>query len=100
VQRLVQKEKHVLQLQSEIDQLKSSNPIEIRESVRFPAYQRVFVLTFAHVPKLNKQDERAKREREKTKWTSVMDEIAKLKTQVGFCIDREYILFIVWRVRR
>jgi hypothetical protein len=35
VQRLVQKEKYVVQLQSEIDQLKSSNPVEVRESVRF-----------------------------------------------------------------
>jgi len=35
VQRLVQKEKLVLQLQSELDNLKSSNHIEIRESVRF-----------------------------------------------------------------
>jgi hypothetical protein len=47
-----------------------------------------------------KQDERAKREREKAKWTSVMDEIAKLKTQVGFRIDREFILFIIWHVQR
>jgi hypothetical protein len=35
VQRLVQKEKLVLQLQSELDNLKFSNPVEIRESVRF-----------------------------------------------------------------
>ena len=35
MQRLVQKEKLVLQLQSELDNLKSLNPVEIRESVRF-----------------------------------------------------------------
>ena len=35
MQRLVQKEKLVLQLQSELDNLKSSNPVELRESVRF-----------------------------------------------------------------
>ncbi|KAI0307002.1 hypothetical protein B0F90DRAFT_1807716 [Multifurca ochricompacta] len=44
---------------SELDHLKSSNPVEIRES-----------------------DERAKRERERTKWTNIMDEVAKLKIQV------------------
>ena len=33
VQRLIQKEKQVSQMQSEIDHLKSLNPIEIRESV-------------------------------------------------------------------
>ena len=37
------------------------------------------------------QDERAKREREKTKWTSVMDEIAKLKTQVVFPFGQWYL---------
>jgi hypothetical protein len=47
-----------------------------------------------------KQDERAKREREKARWTSVMDEIAKLKTQVGFRIDQVYILFTIWRIQR
>ena len=35
VQRLVQKERLVVQLQSELDHLKSSNPVENRESVRF-----------------------------------------------------------------
>ena len=34
MQRLVQKEKHVTQLQSEIDRLKLLNPVEIRENVR------------------------------------------------------------------
>ena len=34
MQRLVQKEKDVSQLQSEIDHLKSLNPAEIYESVR------------------------------------------------------------------
>jgi hypothetical protein len=47
-----------------------------------------------------KQDERAKREREKARWTSVMDENAKLKTQVGFRIDRVYMLFTIWRIQR
>ena len=95
MQRLVQKEKLVLQLQSELDDLKSSNPVEIRESVRFTAYQCVSGLTLPTFPNSTKQDERAKREREKTKWTSVMDEIAKLKTQVSFTLAREYILFII-----
>ncbi|KAH9077002.1 armadillo-type protein, partial [Lactarius deliciosus] len=60
VQRLVLKEKQVTQLQSELDNLKSSSPIETREI-----------------------DERARREREKTKWTSVMDEIANHKTHIA-----------------
>lgn len=34
VQRLVQKEKHVLQLQTELDRLKASNPAEGKEPVR------------------------------------------------------------------
>ncbi len=38
-----------------------------------------------------KQDERAKREREKTKWTSVMDEIANLKTRVRSPIHELYL---------
>ena len=34
VQRLVQKEKQVLQLQAELDRLKAQNPAETREIVR------------------------------------------------------------------
>ena len=45
MQRLVQKEKLVLQLQSELDNLKSSNPVEIRESVRL-----------SHIPKRLRAD--------------------------------------------
>ncbi len=89
MQRLVQKEKHVLRLQSELDHLKSSNPVEIRENVSF---RRMILLTFLNS---TKQDERAKREREKTKWTSVMDEIANLKTQVSFAMALESPLFII-----
>ena len=95
MQRLVQKEKLVLQLQSELDNFKSSNPVEIRESVRFSHILMRLRADFHSFPNSTKQDERAKREREKTKWTSVMDEIAKLKTQVSFALAREYILFII-----
>jgi len=34
VQRLVQKEKQVLQLQAEVDQYRSQNPVEDKEAVR------------------------------------------------------------------
>ncbi|KAI0028371.1 hypothetical protein K488DRAFT_89818, partial [Vararia minispora EC-137] len=57
VQRLVQKEKQALQLQAELDRYKAQNP-ESREA-----------------------DERARRERDKTKWTTLMEEISKLKVQ-------------------
>ena len=40
---------------------------------------------------LMKQDERAKREREKAKWTSVMDEIANLKIRVRSPIHELYL---------
>ncbi|CAK5262775.1 unnamed protein product [Mycena citricolor] len=58
VQRLVQKEKQVLQLQAEVDRFKAQNPGEAREA-----------------------DDRAKRERDRAKWNSLNDEIAKLKTK-------------------
>ncbi|KZV82357.1 FH2-domain-containing protein [Exidia glandulosa HHB12029] len=60
VQRLIAKEKQVIQLQSEVDRLKAQNPNEGREA-----------------------DERARRERDRLKWNSLSDEIAKLKTQIG-----------------
>jgi hypothetical protein len=65
-----------------------------------PANQSVFVLIFTRLPNSTKQDERAKREREKAKWTNVMDEIAKLKSQVGLRIDQECILFTIWPIQR
>ncbi|GLB34079.1 putative diaphanous FH3 domain contatinign protein [Lyophyllum shimeji] len=58
VQRLVQKEKQVLQLQAELDRLKALNPADGRDA-----------------------DERAKRERDRAKWNSLNEEIAKLKTK-------------------
>ena len=42
VQRLVQKEKQVLQLQSELDRYKAQNPVEDKEAVRL--YLSVFRL--------------------------------------------------------
>ncbi|KAK0190552.1 armadillo-type protein [Armillaria mellea] len=59
VQRLVQKEKQVLQLQSELDRIKGQqHPNEVRDA-----------------------DERAKQARDRTKWNTLMDEIAKLKVK-------------------
>ncbi len=56
----MQKEKQVLQLQSELDRLKSQqHPNEVRDA-----------------------DERAKQARDRTKWNTLMDEIAKLKVKV------------------
>ncbi|EMD40584.1 hypothetical protein CERSUDRAFT_102967 [Gelatoporia subvermispora B] len=60
VQRLVQKEKQVLQLQAEVDRLKAENPTEDREA-----------------------EERARRERDRVKWTTLMEEITNLRAQNG-----------------
>ncbi|CDO73783.1 hypothetical protein BN946_scf185015.g111 [Trametes cinnabarina] len=60
VQRLVQKEKQVLQLQADLDRLKAQNPAEPREA-----------------------DERTKRERDRVKWHALNEEIANLKSQTG-----------------
>jgi hypothetical protein len=59
VQRLVQKEKQVLQLRTELERFKVLNPAEGREV-----------------------DERAKRERDKIKWNTLMEEIAKLRHKI------------------
>jgi diaphanous 1 len=58
VQRLVQKEKQVLQLQTELDRFRAQNPAEGREA-----------------------DDRAKKERDRLKWNTMMEEITKLKTK-------------------
>jgi hypothetical protein len=65
VQRLVQKEKLVLQLQSELDNLKSSNPVEVRESVRFSRIYMHLGLIFAYIPttQLNRMNELSVNER-------------------------------------
>ncbi|KAH7919532.1 hypothetical protein BV22DRAFT_1075069, partial [Leucogyrophana mollusca] len=60
VQRIVQKERQVMQLQAEVDRLQAQNPTEAREA-----------------------DDRAKRERDRTKWSSLTEEIAKLKMKTG-----------------
>ncbi|EIW76318.1 hypothetical protein CONPUDRAFT_139713 [Coniophora puteana RWD-64-598 SS2] len=56
VQRLVQKEKQVMQLKADVDRLQALNPADSKEA-----------------------DERAKRDRDRAKWNTLMDEIAKLK---------------------
>ncbi|KAK0476291.1 hypothetical protein IW261DRAFT_1641921 [Armillaria novae-zelandiae] len=61
VQRLVQEEKQVLQLQSELDRIKGQQqPNEVRDA-----------------------DERVKQARDRSKWNTLMDEIAKLKVKNG-----------------
>lgn len=74
VQRLVQKEKQVLQLQTELERFKVQNP-ETRDAVSF-VY--ALAISVSHILK----DERAKRERDKVKWNTLMEEIAKLKHKV------------------
>ena len=46
---------------------------------------------FHSFPNSTKQDERAKREREKTKWIHVMDEITSSRPVVASVLAREYI---------
>ncbi|KAI5114737.1 hypothetical protein M0805_004340, partial [Coniferiporia weirii] len=58
VQRLVLKEKQVVQLQAEVNRLKLSNPLEARDT-----------------------EERLKHERDRVKWNGLMEEIADLKTK-------------------
>ncbi|KAJ6515515.1 hypothetical protein C8R45DRAFT_809608 [Mycena sanguinolenta] len=61
VQRLIAKEKDVINLQAEVDRWKAqANPSEARDA-----------------------DDRAKRDRDRAKWNHLNDEIAKLKTKNG-----------------
>ncbi|KIY49480.1 hypothetical protein FISHEDRAFT_65448 [Fistulina hepatica ATCC 64428] len=58
VQRLVQKERQVLQLQTELERFKDQSSAESRE-----------------------EGERARRERDRVKWNTLTDEIARLKSK-------------------
>ena len=42
-----------------------------------------------------KQDERAKRERDRVKWNTLMEEIAKLKMQVRYTIPKIIITLLM-----
>lgn len=79
VQRLVQKEKQVLQLQAELDRFKSQNPNEGRDAVSdlFHNLRPELIML---------QDERAKRDRDRVKWNTLMDEISKLKIKASHCV--------------
>ncbi|KAF9506490.1 hypothetical protein BS47DRAFT_1399443 [Hydnum rufescens UP504] len=65
VQRLVAKEKQVLQLQAELDGLKSLHPGDDKEA-----------------------DDEARRQRDRAKWSAMTEEIRKLKTKIsGHVVD-------------
>ena len=69
------------QLQADLERFKAQHPNEGRDEVWFrPLYVPG---TFSLLPVLYFQDERAKRERDRAKWNTLMEEIAKLKIQVG-----------------
>lgn len=75
VQRLVQKEKQVIQLQAELDRYQAQNPVETQELVRSLCFKRSIILRSV-------QEDKAKRERDRAKWNGLMDEISNLKAQV------------------
>ena len=86
VQRLVQKEKQVLQLQTELERFKTQNPGEDRDAVcLFPAFYYHSSVIYIQI-----QDERAKRERDRLKWNTLMEEISKLKIKVRKTYNRLY----------
>ena len=59
--KLVQKEKQVVQLQAEVERLRTQNP----------------------TAKSREVEERARRERDRLKWNKLSEEVADLKTKVG-----------------
>lgn len=67
VQRIIAQEKQIKQLQSELDRFKAANNNEVREV-----------------------DDKAKKERDRVKWNTMMDEIAKLKIKV--CLFTDWFL--------
>jgi diaphanous 1 len=76
VQRLVQREKEVLQLRTELDRFKMQNPGDGREAVC------IVPLWILNDTDILLKDERAKRERDRIKWNTLMEEITKHKTKV------------------
>jgi diaphanous 1 len=67
----------VLQLQTKVDRLRAHNPTDGRDAVRqcychFSGFEDSYGVW----------DEHAKRERDRAKWNTLNDEIAKLKTKV------------------
>ena len=86
MQRLVLKEKQVVELQRELQKYVTQNPVEDREAVSIdPAFA---LLSNIEQRTANLQEEQAKRERDRAKWNSVMEEMAKLKIQVGTPHDK------------
>lgn len=93
----MQKEKEVLQLRTELDRLKAQNPGDGREVVCIVSPSTVNITNMLH------QDERAKRERDRIKWNTLMEEITKHKTKVRyFFLSCVHILplSIEWRIRK
>jgi diaphanous 1 len=77
VQRLVTKEKQVLQLQTEVDRLKAQNPSDGREAVCIKSFDA------RQTPDIT-QEEKIRRDRDRAKWNALNEEIAKLKIKVRF----------------
>ena len=73
----MQKEKEVARLQTELLKYTAQVPTENREAVRF------HMLVDCPFIDLQSQEEQAKRERDRVKWNTLMDEISKLKVQVN-----------------
>ena len=74
----MQKEKEVLQLRTELDKFKMQNPGDGREAVC------IFSPSILNVAYMLHQDERAKRERDRIKWNTLMEEITKHKIKVCY----------------
>jgi len=71
----------VSQLQADLERFKTQHPNEGRDEVWVPLSCAPDIFSLPPVPYF--QDERAKRERDRAKWNTLMEEIAKLKIQVS-----------------
>lgn len=90
MQRLVAKEKLAVQLQAELNRLKSVSPNASRDAVRSLALldaSRCQLTTCF-------QEERTKHERDKIKWNALLDEIADLKTKVVYRFSVHFEAFL------
>lgn len=78
MQRLIQKEKQVVQLQAELERYRSQTSSEDRDAVS------LYLSPYFSVGRITLlKDERAKRDRDRTKWNALMEEIARFKIKAS-----------------
>jgi hypothetical protein len=81
VQRLVQKEKAAVRLQAELDRLRSENTKLLEASVSRHAPSTS--LSFIRPKRLQEEQERIKRERDRAKWSAMTEEMSNSKAKVS-----------------